>query len=95
MEELRWSHVWTQKHKLLKMFGFFLMLQGHNLTFFSILMTVSLNINADLFLKLKNTAKIAHKLVQSVSIKIQRLSVLKIFKCFKRSMPKEGRKQEG
>ena len=41
-------------------------------------MTVSLNINADLFLKLKNTAKIAHKLVQSVSIKIQRLSVLKI-----------------
>lgn len=58
-------------------------------------MTVSLNINADLFLKLKNTAKIAHKSVQSVSIKIQRLSVLKIFKCFKRSMPKEGRKQEG
>lgn len=58
-------------------------------------MTVSLNINTDLFLKLKNTAKIEHKSVQSVSIKIQHLSMLKIFKCFKRSMPKEGRKQEG
>ena len=57
-------------------------------------MAISLNINTVLFLKLKNTAKIEHKSVQSVSIKIQHLSVLKILNCFK-SIPKEDRKQEG
>ena len=57
-------------------------------------MAISLNINTVLFLKLKNTAKIEHKSVQSVSIKTQHLSVLKILNCFE-SIPKEDRKQEG